>query len=113
MERQILSKFLFCCLQIFLFYCSQEFNKSNHKLSANLFPRRQSESDEKTDANEVVIRKEVNENCPSFDTNEMPSNAINTNNSDKPSRIAGLVLSRRTGFVVAHQRGTLMDIEIT
>lgn len=43
----------------------------------------------------------------------MPSNAINTNNSDKPSRIAGLVLSRRTGFVVAHQRGTLMDIEIT
>ena len=48
-----------------------------------------------------------------FDGNEMPSNAINTNNSDnKPSRIAGLVLCRRTGFVVAHQRGTLMDIEI-
>ena len=48
-----------------------------------------------------------------FNGNEMPSNAINTNNSDKASRIAGLVLSRRTGFVVAHQRGTLMDIEIT
>ena len=105
--------FYFCVFHFFLFYCSQEFNKSNHKLSANLFPRRQSESDEKTDANEVVIQKEINENSPSFDTNEMPSNAINTNNSDKPSRIAGLVLSRRTGFVVAHQRGTLMDIEIT
>ena len=49
----------------------------------------------------------------SFDGNEMPSNAINTNISDKPSRIAGLVLCRRTGFVVAHQRGTLKDIEIT
>ena len=46
-----------------------------------------------------------------FDENEMPSNTIHT--TDKPSRIAGLVLSRRTGFVVAHQRGTLMDIEIT
>jgi hypothetical protein len=43
----------------------------------------------------------------------MPSNAINTNNSEKPSRIAGIVLSRRTGFVIAHQKGTLMDIEIT
>ena len=48
-----------------------------------------------------------------FDGNEMPSNAINTNNSEKPSRIAGIVLSRRTGFVIAHQKGTLMDIEIT
>ena len=48
-----------------------------------------------------------------FDGNEMPSNAINTNNSEKPSRITGIVLSRRTGFVIAHQKGTLMDIEIT
>ena len=57
--------------------------------------------------------EETNVSSPQFDGNELPSNAINTNNSDKASRIAGLVLSRRTGFVVAHQRGTLIDIEIT
>ena len=95
------------------FYYRQDFSNSNHKVLSNLFPRNQNESEECTDAPKLAVGKEANENDLGFDTNEMPSNAINTNNSDKPSRIAGLVLSRRTGFVVAHQRGTLMDIEIT
>ena len=59
------------------------------------------------------MTQDSNDVVASFDTNEVPSNAINTNCNDKSSRIAGLVLSRRTGFVVAHQKGTLRDIEIT
>ena len=67
-------------------------------------------STENISSRSITESQRVNDD---FNGNEMPSNAINTNNSDKASRIAGLVLSRRTGFVVAHQRGTLMDIEIT
>ena len=90
-----------------------EFSKSNHKFSSNLSLKNQKELEDRTDTKTISAKKERNEYNSNFDANEMPSNAINTNNSDKPSRIAGLVLSRRTGFVVAHQRGTLMDIEIT
>ena len=61
----------------------------------------------------TLMTQDSNDVAASFDTNEVPSNAINTNCNDKSSRIAGLVLSRRTGFVVAHQKGTLRDIEIT
>ena len=95
------------------FHYRQDFSNSNHKVLSNLFPRNANEFDECTEAQNIAVRKEANVKDLGFDANEMPSNAINTNNSDKPSRIAGLVLSRRTGFVVAHQRGTLMDIEIT
>lgn len=94
-------------------YYRHDFKKNNHKLSSELSLPNQGESEERVDIKTTAITKEMNKHSSSFDNNEMPSNAINTNNSDKPSRIAGLVLSRRTGFVVAHQRGTLMDIEIT
>ena len=98
-----------------LFYFRHDWSIENQEcLSALSIGTKKRSTENVSQPRQCLLKQDqTNVSSPHFDGNEMPSNAINTNNSDKASRIAGLVLSRRTGFVVAHQRGTLMDIEIT
>jgi hypothetical protein len=101
--------------QIHLFHFRHDWTVEHQEcISALSIGTKKRSTENASNPRQCLLKQEkTNVSSPHFDGNEMPSNAINTNNSEKASRIAGLVLSRRTGFVVAHQRGTLMDIEIT